>query len=83
MLETSRSGSVWWAWMGFTWYATAFDNDDVARGHALVGRVSLRFAALTALVLLALTIYETLSAYVARSQSDRQNYRPPTNRNSG
>jgi low temperature requirement protein LtrA len=19
---------VWWAWMGFTWYATAFDNDD-------------------------------------------------------
>jgi low temperature requirement protein LtrA len=69
VLETSRSGSVWWAWMGFTWYATAFDNDDVARGHALhtlVGRVSLRFAALTALVLLALTIYETLSAYVPR-----------------
>jgi len=52
--------------MGFTWYATAFDNDDVARGHALVGRVSLRFAALTALVLLALTIYETLSADVPR-----------------
>ena len=20
---------VWWAWMGFTWYATAFDTDDV------------------------------------------------------
>jgi low temperature requirement protein LtrA len=20
---------VWWAWMGFTWYATGFDNDDV------------------------------------------------------
>ena len=20
---------VWWAWMTFTWYATAFDNDDV------------------------------------------------------
>lgn len=20
---------VWWAWIGFTWYATAFDNDDV------------------------------------------------------
>ena len=20
---------VWWAWMGFTWYASAFDNDDV------------------------------------------------------
>jgi len=19
---------VWWAWMGYTWYATAFDNDD-------------------------------------------------------
>jgi low temperature requirement protein LtrA len=21
---------VWWAWMGYTWYASAFDNDDVA-----------------------------------------------------
>jgi low temperature requirement protein LtrA len=21
--------TVWWAWMGFTWYATGFDNDDV------------------------------------------------------
>ena len=20
---------VWWAWMSYTWYATAFDNDDV------------------------------------------------------
>jgi low temperature requirement protein LtrA len=20
---------VWWSWMIFTWYATAFDNDDV------------------------------------------------------
>jgi low temperature requirement protein LtrA len=20
---------VWWAWMGFTWYATAFDTDDL------------------------------------------------------
>lgn len=20
---------VWWAWMGYTWYASAFDNDDV------------------------------------------------------
>ncbi len=20
---------VWWAWMGFTWYATGFDNDDL------------------------------------------------------
>src|SRR5215217_6470498 len=20
---------VWWAWMGYTWYATGFDNDDV------------------------------------------------------
>ena len=19
---------VWWAWMGYTWYASAFDNDD-------------------------------------------------------
>lgn len=36
---------VWWAWMGFTWYATAFDNDDVARGdalHTLASRVCLR-----------------------------------------
>lgn len=21
--------AVWWAWMGYTWYATAFDNDDL------------------------------------------------------
>lgn len=21
---------VWWAWMSFTWYASAFDNDDLA-----------------------------------------------------
>jgi low temperature requirement protein LtrA len=20
---------VWWAWMGYTWYASAFDNDDI------------------------------------------------------
>ena len=20
---------IWWAWMGFTWYANTFDNDDV------------------------------------------------------
>src|SRR5215210_703313 len=28
---------VWWAWMGFTWYATAFDNDDVAFRTTLLG----------------------------------------------
>jgi len=27
---------VWWAWMGFTWYATAFDNDDVLYRVALL-----------------------------------------------
>ena len=20
--------TIWWAWMGFTWFASAFDNDD-------------------------------------------------------
>jgi low temperature requirement protein LtrA len=28
---------VWWAWMGFTWYATAFDNDDVAYRTTMLG----------------------------------------------
>src|SRR5215210_5272679 len=28
---------VWWAWMGFTWYATAFDNDDVVYRLTLLG----------------------------------------------
>lgn len=28
---------VWWAWMSFTWYATAFDNDDVPYRTALLG----------------------------------------------
>jgi low temperature requirement protein LtrA len=28
---------VWWAWMGFTWYATAFDNDDVVYRVTLLG----------------------------------------------
>jgi low temperature requirement protein LtrA len=28
---------VWWAWMGFTWYATAFDNDDVPYRMTLLG----------------------------------------------
>jgi len=27
---------VWWAWMGFTWYATAFDSDDVVYRLALL-----------------------------------------------
>jgi low temperature requirement protein LtrA len=27
---------VWWAWMGFTWYATAFDTDDVPFRLALL-----------------------------------------------
>ena len=21
--------SIWWAWMNFSWFASAFDNDDV------------------------------------------------------
>ena len=21
--------AIWWAWMGFTWFATAYDTDDV------------------------------------------------------
>lgn len=21
--------AIWWAWMGYTWYASAYDNDDV------------------------------------------------------
>ncbi|MGE5229360.1 MAG: low temperature requirement protein A [Deltaproteobacteria bacterium] len=37
---------VWWAWMGYTWYASAFDNDDV------VFRVSW-FAAMLLVVALA------------------------------
>jgi low temperature requirement protein LtrA len=37
---------VWWAWMGYTWYASAFDNDDV------VFRVSW-FAAMLLIVALA------------------------------
>ncbi|MBA4115512.1 MAG: low temperature requirement protein A, partial [Rubrobacter sp.] len=28
---------VWWAWMNFTWYATAFDNDDVVYRTTLLG----------------------------------------------
>src|SRR5215217_5056928 len=31
---------VWWAWMGFTWYATAFDNDDVLYRVTLLGPCS-------------------------------------------
>ena len=23
-------GAIWWAWIGFTWFASAYDNDDVA-----------------------------------------------------
>jgi low temperature requirement protein LtrA len=22
--------AIWWAWMAFTWFANAFDNDDTA-----------------------------------------------------
>lgn len=28
---------VWWAWMGFTWYATAFDTDDAIFRVAMLG----------------------------------------------
>jgi low temperature requirement protein LtrA len=40
---------VWWAWMGYTWYATAFDNDDG------LFRVSY-LAAMLAVIVLAATI---------------------------
>ena len=23
-------GAIWWAWMAFTWFASAYDTDDVA-----------------------------------------------------
>lgn len=23
-------GAIWWAWIGFTWFGSAYDNDDVA-----------------------------------------------------
>jgi len=28
---------VWWAWMGYTWYASAFDNDDPDTSVAVLG----------------------------------------------
>ena len=28
---------VWWGWMGYTWYATAFDTDDVVFRLTLLG----------------------------------------------
>jgi len=28
---------VWWGWMGYTWYATAFDTDDVVFRLAMLG----------------------------------------------
>jgi low temperature requirement protein LtrA len=28
---------VWWAWMGFTWFSTAFDNDDTVHRLAMLG----------------------------------------------
>ena len=32
---------VWWAWMGFTWHASAFDNDDaVFRGFMLAAMLA-------------------------------------------
>jgi low temperature requirement protein LtrA len=57
---------VWWAWMGFTWYATAFDNDDIVYRVALL-------AAMLCILWLAASVYglykgETTSfvlAYVA------------------
>ena len=26
---TYAFGSIWWAWMNFTWFASAYDNDDI------------------------------------------------------
>lgn len=42
---------IWWAWMGFTWYANTFDNDDVVY-RAIV------FAAMLAIIWLATSIEE-------------------------
>jgi low temperature requirement protein LtrA len=36
---------VWWAWMGFTWYATGFDGDDpVFRLGVLAGMLAIAVA---------------------------------------
>lgn len=44
--DTSREGAlraaglfviVWWAWMGYTWYATAFDSDDIPFRLTMLG----------------------------------------------
>lgn len=42
---------VWWAWMSFTWFATAFDNDDVV--HRL-----LTMAQMVGIVALAATTHD-------------------------
>lgn len=31
---------VWWGWMGFTWYATAFDSDDVVFRLAMLAAMT-------------------------------------------
>lgn len=35
---------VWWAWMGYTWYASAFDNDDTVFRIAWLGAMLLVIA---------------------------------------
>ncbi len=55
---------LWWAWMGFTWYANTFDNDDVIY-RAIV------FAAMLAIIWLATSVEaaaggETLARYSRR-----------------
>ena len=35
---------VWWAWMGYTWYASAFDNDDTVFRVAWLGAMLLVIA---------------------------------------
>jgi low temperature requirement protein LtrA len=35
---------VWWAWMGYTWYASAFDNDDVVFRLGMLGAMLLVIA---------------------------------------
>lgn len=42
---------VWWAWMSFTWFATAFDNDDAV--HRL-----LTMAQMVGIVALAATVHQ-------------------------
>ncbi|WP_370247908.1 low temperature requirement protein A [Nocardioides sp.] len=49
---------VWWAWMSFTWFATAFDNDDAV--HRL-----LTMAQMVGIVALAATVHRAFGGDLA------------------